>query len=1153
MTDNVRVRYGILGTTQALRADGTAVPLGGARLRALLTALALRPGRALPTDALIADIWGMDPPADANGALQALVGRLRRALGHTAVASSDGAYRLCAEPDAVDLPRFERLTADGAAALTGGDPHRAAAVLDEALGLWRGPALADLPAARTDAVRAERRRLDARRVRCAADLALGRAEEALPGLDALCREHPLDEPLQTLRLRALRAAGRTAQALAAYEEIRRDIADRLGADPGPELRELHGELLRPGGTAGTAGTVVPTGTAGTAAPAGAAAPAEPAGATGPAESAVPAGPAPSAHPHPAPSAPPATPPPGNLRARRTSFVGRDGELAGLRADLAAHRLVTLLGPGGAGKTRLSQEGAEAAAAGAPGAWPQGVWLVELAPVDDPATVPEAVLTALGARETVVRGSAAEGLRAATDPTALDPLGRLAELCADHRMLLILDNCEHVVGAAAALAERLLTDCPGVTLLATSREPLAVPGEVLRPVEPLPDPVALRLLADRGAAARPGFRADDDPAACAEICRRLDGLPLAVELAAARLRMLSPRQLADRLDDRFRLLTSGSRTALPRQQTLRAVVDWSWDLLDAPERAVLRRLSVFAGGWDPELAEEVCAGDGVDRREVAAVLGSLIDKSLVVAAPVADGRMRHRLLETVAEYAGERLDEAGERAAAERRHLVAHRELARTADPLLRGPGQRAWLERLELEHDNLRTALRRAVAASDEHEALCLVLSLQWFWGLRDHRADACTWSRAAGALGPNPFLPPVTPAPELYDRPIDAPPPMSAEQLVEARRQVRLVELSSAESYAEIFAGRERKAEMAGILTAYRGGVPQTCRVPGVFWFYPVLLSGGQEDLVALVDQGVAACRALGYDWELAYVLQLRAKILNDRPGGLEQAARDADESLRLFLEIGDDWGVAEAMAGRGEAREGRGRYALAADDYRAAMRYAGDLGAYGQTLILRTRLGGVLIEDGREAEGERLLREVLAGTEDLAAGRDALPFARLTLAMHLLVTGRLEGAREQLLLVRAESLTWGPDLFAGMVDAALVTVDAEAGGSDGLLERLRSAVAKMGGELTRLVAPDLPVTQLLTGARVLIAVRGAAAGRDAARLVGAYDALWSPGHAPPRAVRYLRGTAEAAVRAAVGDAAYTRWHAEGGGLSLEQATALI
>ncbi|MGO4421868.1 hypothetical protein AB4Z54_24990, partial [Streptomyces sp. MCAF7] len=425
-------------------------------------------------------------------------------------------------------------------------------------------------------------------------------------------------------------------------------------------------------------------------------------------------------------------------------------------------LITLLGPGGAGKTRLSQEAAESVV----DAWPDGVWLAELAPVDDPGTVPETVLTALGARQTVIRSTAAEGLRAATDPTTFDPLARLVEHCAPRRMLIVLDNCEHLVDAAARLAETLLTRCPGVTLLATSREPLAVPGELVRPVDPLPDPVALRLLQDRGAAARPGFRVDDDPAACAEICHRLDGLPLAIELAAARLRSLTPRQLADRLDDRFRLLTSGSRTVLPRQQTLRAVVDWSWDLLDGRERTVLRRLSVFAGGCDLAAAEAVCgdpgdAGDEVERAgavdplDVTALLGSLVDKSLVVAAPDAAGGMRYRLLETVAEYAAQRLAESGEREAVERRHLTVYRELARTSDPLLRGPEQARWLERFEVEHDNVRAALRRAVELREEQEGLCLALSMSWFWQLRNHYGDARAWASAVAALGPDPFLAP--------------------------------------------------------------------------------------------------------------------------------------------------------------------------------------------------------------------------------------------------------------------------------------------------------------------------------------------------------------------------------------------------------------
>ncbi|MER7396409.1 BTAD domain-containing putative transcriptional regulator [Streptomyces sp. NPDC000151] len=1156
------MRYGILGTTQARQDDGTDVALGGARLRALLAALARTPGRPRTPDTLIAEVWGPDAePRDAGGALQALVGRLRRALGHAAVVSVTGGYYLAADPDDVDLHRFERLAGEGERALADGDPAKAAALLDDALALWRGPALADLPDAVAEAAGAERLRLDARRTRLAADLALGRAEEALPALTALCRRHPLDEPLHLLRLRALRATDRTAEALDAYAALSADLADRLGTDPSPPLRALHAELLEAAsGTASGAAAGTGTGTA-------SGARVEPGGVAG------------------------GWRPAGNLRARLTSFVGREAELGALRADLAAHRLVTLLGPGGAGKTRLSQEGAEAAAAGAPGAWPDGVWFAELGPVADPGTVPEAVLTALGARETVVRGSAAEGLRAAADPLAFDPLAQLAEHCAGRRMLLVLDNCEHVVDAAARLAERLLAECPGVSVLATSREPLAVPGELVRPVEPLPDPVALRLLADRGAAARPGFRIEDDPEACAEICRRLDGLPLAVELAAARLRSLAPRQLADRLDDRFRLLTSGSRTVLPRQQTLRAVVDWSWDLLDAPERAVLRRLSVFSGGTDLTAAESVCAdapentpglqepiGAGLQEPigvglqepagarntgraagsaglvapgDIAPLLGSLVDKSLVVAVPSAGGEMRYRLLETVREYAGERLDEAGERAAAERRHLVAYRELARAADPLLRGPEQRHWLDRLEREHDNLRTALRRAVAARDEHEALCLVLSLQWFWTLRDHRGDARTWSTAAAALGPNPFLPPVTPAPPLSARPIDAPPPMPPEQFLEARREVRLVALASVDSDMQALQRFEQQEELRGIVSAYRGGLPQTCRVPGVLWFYAVMLTGCFVDLVGMVDETVRGCREFGYDWELAFILQLRARIQNDRPGGLDQASRDADEALEIFRRLGDAWGVAEALAGRGETHEGHGAYGPAADDYRAAMRYAAELGAHGQLPLLKTRLGGVLIEAGDVEQGERLLHEVLAEGRH---NRDAVPFARVQLATWLTTAGRIGEARHHLQLVREEfDERSAPEMFLGMVEGALAALDVEEGRYDGVLAAVRGAVAKMRSPLTHAVAPDLPLSQLLVAARVLALTGGPDGATDGARLLGAFDTLRAPRQHAQRITRTSREAAEEAVRAVLGAADYASAHAEGAALPLDEALDLI
>ncbi|WP_143664684.1 BTAD domain-containing putative transcriptional regulator, partial [Streptomyces sp. NRRL B-24572] len=458
--------YRVLGPCQAFRTDdGTEAALSGARLRALLTALAAAGGRAVGPGALIDQVWADGDPADdqdRTAALQALVGRLRRALGREAVVSEPGGYRLAADPDAVDLHRFERLAAEGAAALAAGHAARAAALLDEALGLWRGPALADLPGRDTDplVVRVEQRHAQARRDRLAADLALGRADDVLAPLAALAAGQPLDEPLQALRIRALRAAGRPAEALAAYEEVREALADRLGTDPGPELRSLHAELLAEDG--------------------------------------------------PVPAAPPSA-----LPARLTSFIGRADELGALAA-WDGRRLVTLTGPGGVGKTRLALEAA--------GTYEGPVHLAELASVREESTVAAAVLTALGARETQLWHTPAV---APADPK--DRFAALVEHCAGRRMLLVLDNCEHVVAEAAELAQALLTRCPGVTVLATSREPLGVPGEEVRPLGPLPVDMALRLLGERGAAARPGFDAADDPEAAEEICRRLDGLPLAIEL------------------------------------------------------------------------------------------------------------------------------------------------------------------------------------------------------------------------------------------------------------------------------------------------------------------------------------------------------------------------------------------------------------------------------------------------------------------------------------------------------------------------------------------------------------------------------------------------------------------------------------------------
>ncbi|WP_455680434.1 AfsR/SARP family transcriptional regulator [Streptomyces rubrogriseus] len=1116
------MRYRILGTTQVLRPDGTAVPLGGARLRALLTVLALRAGRAVPAGLLVEEVWAGDPPADATGALQALVGRLRRALGADSVASADGGYRLAAAPDDVDLHRFDRLAGEGTRALADGDPAKAAVVLDDALALWRGPVLADLPDRTAEAARWETRHFDALRTRHTAALDLGQAEHSLPELTALCDGHPLDEPLQALRLRALRDTGRTAEALAAYEAVRRLLADRLGTDPGRELRDLHGGLLAPADPVRPVPADAPPGT-------------RTPGTRGPAAAPVPEG----------------FRPRGNLRARLTSFVGRDGDVERLRADLAATRLVTLLGPGGAGKTRLSQEAAE----GAGDAARDGVWLAELAPVDDPADVPEAVLTAVGARETVLYRAGAEEMRAATASEGQDTaVERLVEHCGRRRMLIVLDNCEHVVDAAARLTEELLARCPHLTVLATSREPLGVRGESLRPVEPLSEPAALRLLADRGAAARPGFRVDADEetaAACAEICRRLDGLPLAIELAAARLRMLTPRQIADRLDDRFRLLTSGSRTVLPRQQTLRAVVDWSWDLLDADEREVLGRLSVFAGGCDLPAAEAVCGPAALD------ALGSLVDKSLVVAAPVTDrlsgDGMRYRLLETVAEYAGERLDETGTRAAAARAHLTYYRELARTTDPLLRGPRQLAAIERLEREYENLRTALRHAVAERDEQEALCLALSLVWYWQMRDLRVEARNWFVEVMALGPDPFAEPGTPARPVWERCTSAPPPMTGEVLAEARRGVHLAHLACMDTELDAWQNPAAQRKLRIIAGTYEPGMPQTCSSPGLLWFYSVMLTGDMDRLREIMDATLRTCRETpGYEWELAGGLQMRAQMLANRTDWAGDAVRDADESLEIYHRLGDAWGMAEALSGRAEARERVGEYRLAAADYRAAAQHAERLGAHAQVDILDARLGSVLLEAGDTERGERVLREVL----DRTAGtghNGAMPAARLFLAGHLGMTGRTAEASEQLRLLREEFSIAHFVVFDAFILAAEAWLATLEDRHEECLTRIRKSLERAEDPLSAAIAPHMRSAYLTIAAMALARLDGGARAADGARCLGAAEAMLPPGHVSTGMERDARGRAVERVRGALGGEAYDAAYAEGGRLSPQEAVALV
>ncbi|GAA2192294.1 ATP-binding protein [Streptomyces bangladeshensis] len=961
------MRYRILGVTQAADDQGTPVPIGGPRLRALLAALALRPGRTAAPHTLIDEIWADDPPQDALAALQALVGRLRRTLGRHTIASTPGGYRLEAAEDDVDLHVFERLTRTGTQALTTGDPATAHRTLTEALALWHGPALADLPD-RTAATRPDALRLEASRARAAAALALGRAQEAVPELRELTVAHPYDESLHVLLIRALRDTGRPADALAAYESARRTLADTLGTDPGPELQTLHRSLLQqePSGHPGHSGH-----------------------------------PGRAGHPQ---AKPPAQPPErtGNLRPRLTSFVGREPELEAIRSDLHRARLVTLTGPGGSGKTRLAEE----AAAALPSAW-----LVELAPLDRPEAVPGAVVSALGLRETVLLTNDLATPQA--DPTAL-----LIEYCAPRSQLLILDNCEHVIGAAAALAETLLTRCPGLTILATSREPLGVPGESVRPVEPLVPEQAHRLFAERAKAVRPDADAVlADTEAVAEICRRLDGLPLAIELAAARLRLLTPRQIADRLDDRFRLLTSGSRTALPRQQTLRAVVDWSWELLDERERTVLCEVSVFAGGWDLAAAEAVCTGPAAD------LIGALVDKSLVVAAPDGTGSgtgMRYRMLETIHEYATERAAEVpGVRAAAERRHRAWVRALVEEAEPRLRSAAQLPWISRLETELDNIRAALDRAVRAGDEAEAGAIVLAIGWFWWLRNHRQEGVSWVRLVLRLGVAlDALPPGAPAGELPARvasadPVGAfladPDGEAGHPLRELRMDLRMLDLFlTSETSAENLAGDERAPEyLARVRAAYERGGPPAARLPGVVWPLTAYYLGSPADLRPDLTASLANCRRHGGDWEVAVALMYRAHVAVDSPGNLRGVDEDLAELRTLGRRVGDRWIRAQVCSAAGEAAMARGRYDEARGEYEEALRLAYEVGAYAESPFLIARLAEISYRSGDRKTALAALDEA-GGAADRYAVPESRAFVLLLRAHIALHDGQPARARE-------------------------------------------------------------------------------------------------------------------------------------------------
>ncbi|WP_432829802.1 AfsR/SARP family transcriptional regulator [Dactylosporangium sp. CA-092794] len=871
MDGRARLRVTLLGALRVARGDAV-LPVAGARLQGLLVRLALAGGRAVEPGVLVEAIWAEEPPAGPASALHALVSRLRRALGPAGpvpdvVAQVAGGYRLAVDAADVDALRFERLAAAGRERLRAGDPAAAGAALAEAVALWGdhpGAEPAVIAAvAPTVATRLAQVSIDAVADLADAELSLGRPDAAAARLTGLLAGLPggqtVHERAAALLMDALAAQGHQAEALAVYERVRETLADVLGADPGTALRERHLRLLRPDPP-----VLAPDASAGGART--------------------------------------------NLPAPLTSFIGRDDELARIGTLLTAGRLVTVLGPGGAGKTRLALEAARRHR----DEYRDGAWLIDLASVTEPAKIATAVLAGIG-----LRGRAMLDARKRVEGDELDVL--VGEL-GGRESLLLVDNCEHLIDAVAHLVAALLPRCPGLRVLATSREPLAVDGEALVPLAPLalPGPddgveqarraASVRLFTERAAAVRPGFDVDGTTLPdIVRVVRGLDGMPLALELAAARLRTLSLPDLADGLSDRFRLLTTGSRTAPPRHRTLSAVIAWSWELLNEHERTVAERISILPGGVTPASAAAVCAGTAVPAAEVPELLAALVDRSLL---QLAAGTGRYRMLETIREYGTDRLTGTGDLGTARDLAAAHFTELMARHDPRLRGPGQLSAMKVIGAEYDNTLAALRHRCATHDSPGAIALALSLTWYWQMSGRQPDGAYW------LGEALAVPGGGPTPER-----------------DCARAVYL--LNRADIRSGITAGeaaddRAEMRELAGRLLDHPE-LPSHYRV-----FGPVLLFLLEPDAALTTFRRLAD----GDDVWLSGLAHMFQAEIAENAGALDRMRVHVEASLARFRQAGDRWGQAATLPMRAQLR----RYddldgALA--DLREARALAGEFGA--------------------------------------------------------------------------------------------------------------------------------------------------------------------------------------------------------------------
>ncbi len=671
--------FRILGPVELLR-GGHAVELGPRSLRTVLAALLLHANEVVSRERLIDEIWGEEPPASAANMVQVYVSRLRKALGPGLLLTEPPGYVLQVDEEQLDATRFASLVARAGEAIRAGDPAAARALLEEALALWRGPPLADLmyeSFAQGEVARLEELRLEALELRIDADLALGRHEGLVGEIERLTAEHPFRERLRGQLMLAKYRSGRQAEALEAYRETRKALVEELGIEPGTELRRLQHAIL-----AQDPDLLPPT--------------REVRAVAGELDSSV----------------------AGNLSPELTSLIGRGPDIARVADLISRHRLVAVVGPGGVGKTRLAQRVGGTVAPG----FADGVWFVDLAAIDRGGDVAVAVQSATRI----------------SDRSGVTPLDTVADELSGRTLLMLLDNCEHVIRSAAEVAGRLLKDCPGVRLLATSREPLAIPGERVARLEPLAttaenseSPAAVELFLDRAATHGVSWEEPESVLGVIErVCVRLDGIPLAIELAAARIRAISPAELLARLDDRLRLLVRPSYgSAHARQDTLEAAIDWSYGLLGPEEQATLRRLAVFHGGFTLAAAAAACADLGVELDTLDRVT-ALVDRSLITLQR-RHGGDRYRLLESIALFAEQRLEEHGDAQNARDRHADFFSGLAREACNFESG-GQATSGELLDAEQDNMTAALGWCLDARRKPERSASG------WRLTSHVTGSC-------------------------------------------------------------------------------------------------------------------------------------------------------------------------------------------------------------------------------------------------------------------------------------------------------------------------------------------------------------------------------------------------------------------------------